>query len=134
MPDVCRHVQAPSPATKGRRPERSVETVRARDEAHAEIAETDHANRCAAQQNGVCVASCDVPFTAEAECTILAADAARQVKSETEGVLSYCVGVGRSAAQYVHASIEEHPVVDVGIEIAFDVEQRAQLRSRRDAR
>ena len=97
--------------TAGRQPgvvdaEGGAEGRQERVEAAAEVPEADQADVRAAQQDGVGVAVGHVPLASGAEGAVLAADAAREVEREPEGVLGDGLGVGGSAAQDVDAARE----------------------------
>ena len=99
----------------------------------SDVAVAQDAHLRAAQQDGVLVAGRDVLLAALAEGAVLAADAARQVDGETEGVLGHGLRVDGHAGHHVHAAREGHLVVDVLEEVALDVEDAAQLRRAQEA-
>lgn len=73
------------------------------------------------QQDSVAVG--DVPLLPGAEGAVFPGDATGEVERESEGVLGDRLSVGGSTAQNVDAALETGRVVDVGEEVAFDIQQ-----------
>ncbi len=97
-------------------------------EGPAEVAVADEPDAGPAQQDRVGVAGREVALAARAEGAILAADAAREVDREPQRELGDGLGVGGAAAEDVDAGPEARLVVDVGVEVPFDVHHDPQRR------
>ena len=119
------------PATTGRRPGSRASNGRSsRCRARPRLPKPTSPTAGPGQQDRVVVAVGDVALGADPEGPILAADAAGQIQGQPEGVLGDGLGVRGPAAEHVDAPGEAGLVVDVGEEVALDVEDGAQVRAR----
>jgi hypothetical protein len=96
-------------------------------EGPAQIAEADQTDRLTSDQEGFGIAREAVRLAALPERPVGSRDAARQVEHHAERHLGHGLGEHRARVQNPDAAPKAGRIVDVGQEVALDVEDRPQL-------
>ena len=98
----------------------------------AEVAEADDPDRAAREQERAGVGLEPLRLAPGAHRAVGGADPAREVDRHPERRLGHRHGERRAGAQHVHAARPRRRVVDVGQEVALDVDHGAQPRRARE--